>query len=69
MQRGLAQRVLEIGAARHGRRPHAVCLGQRGKVGLRQQGLAVHVVVEQLLPLPDHAQALVVYDQHFDREL
>src|SRR4051812_22509878 len=31
--------------------------------------MAVDVVVEQLLPLADHAEALVVHHQHFDRQL
>jgi len=31
--------------------------------------MAVHVVVEQLLPLADHAQALIVDDQHLHRQL
>jgi hypothetical protein len=57
---GFAQCVLEFVATVDRRRPTAVRFGQRLEVGLRQERMAVDVVVEQFLPLAHHAQTLVV---------
>jgi len=69
VERSLAERGLELIAAHDGGRPAAVRPGERLEIGLRQHRLAVDVDVEKLLPLADHAQALVVDHQHLDGQI
>src|SRR5262245_26258212 len=63
----LAQDAVDVGGAADAQRPGAVGLGQLHEVRVPLEvGPREAVVVEHLLPLADHAQVVVVDDQHLD---
>jgi hypothetical protein len=66
---GLLDRGVDLRAVGDADRLDAVGVGELHEVGLADRDRDVVVLVEQLLPLPDHAEVAVVDDRELHREL